>query len=113
MAKEAVNEERLNVQQACTAFSISQCSVRYQRKLSDDNARIADLLLGLSQSLRSWGFGLCFLHLRNVQGHGWNHKRVYRIYCEMELHLRIKPKKRIKRDKPAPPSVPEAVNQVW
>ena len=38
---------------------------------------------------------------------------MYRIYCELELNLRIKPKKRIKRDLPAPLSVPEAVNQVW
>lgn len=36
--------------------------------------------------------GLCFLYLRNVQGYVWNHKRVDRIYCELELNLRIKPK---------------------
>ena len=95
------------------AFRVSQCCFRYERKLSDDNARIANLLLGLSQSQRNWGFGLCFLYLRNVKGYAWNHKRVYRIYCELELNLRIKPKKRIKRDTPEPLSVPETVNQVW
>ena len=48
----------------------------------------------------TWGFGLCFLYLRNVWGHQWNHKRVYRIYRELELNLRIKPRKRLKRNKP-------------
>jgi putative transposase len=38
---------------------------------------------------------------------------VYRIYRELELNLRIKPKRRIKRDKPDALSVPVAVNQVW
>jgi len=113
MAKKAVSEQRCNIRQACLAFSISQCCYRYERKLSDDNARIAELLLGLTQSQRNWGFGLCFLYLRNVKGYNWNHKRVYRIYCELELNLRIKPRKRIKRDTPEPLSVPEKVNQVW
>ena len=48
-----------------------------------------------------------------MQGYGWNHKRVYRIYRELELNLRIRPKRRIKRDKPDALSVPVAVNQVW
>ncbi len=113
MAKDVVNAQKLNLRQACMAFKVSQSCFRYERKLSNDNVRIASVLLGLSQSQRNWGFGLCFLYLRNVKGYGWNHKRVYRIYCELELNLRIKPKKRIKRNLPAPLSVPEAVNQVW
>ena len=36
----------------------------------------------------------------------WNHKRVYRICCELELNLRIKPRKRLKRDKPDALAVP-------
>jgi putative transposase len=53
------------------------------------------------------------LYLRNVKGYGWNHKRVYRMYRELELNLRIKPKKRIVREKPAPLTQPGGINQVW
>ena len=67
----------------------------------------------LTSNRPTWGFGLFFLYLRNVQGYVWNHKRVYRIYCELEVNLRIKPKKRLKRDKPEPPSVPEKPNETW
>ncbi len=50
--------------------------------------------------------GSTALHLRNVKGFGWNHKRVYRIYRELELNLRIKPRKRLVREKPQPLAVP-------
>lgn len=56
---------------------------------------------------------MCYLYLRNVKKYQWNHKRVYRIYRELELNLRIKPKRRIKRDKPEALSVPHKINQVW
>jgi putative transposase len=70
-------------------------------------------LLRLTTTHKRWGFGLCFLYLRNVKGFGWNHKRVYRIYWELELNLRIKPKRRIHRDYPSELDVPIAPNQVW
>jgi len=113
MAKHARAERGLNIRQACRAFGISQTCYRYQAKLSDENAEIADWLIRLTHNQRNWGFGLCYLFLRNVKGFGWNHKRVYRIYCALELNLRIKPKKRIVRAVPQPLSVPEAKNEVW
>ena len=113
MARKTVSGQLLSIRQACQAFSVSECCYRYERKLSDENALIAELLLGLTQSQRNWGFGLCFLYLRNVKGHGWNHKRVYRIYRELELNLRIKPRKRLKREKPEVLAVPDAMNQIW
>ena len=57
--------------------------------------------------MENWGFGLCYLYLRNLKGFGWNHKRVRRIYCELELNLRIKPRNRLKRENPDPLSVPD------
>ena len=98
---------------ACRTFGVSETCYRYSAKLNDDNEAIADLLIGLTRAKKSWGFGLCFLYLRNVRGHRWNHKRVYRIYRELELNLRIKPRKRLKRDKPDALAVPEAPNMVW
>ena len=40
-------------------------------------------------------------------------KRVYRIYRQLELNLRIKPKRRLKRAAPEPLTIPESSNQVW
>ena len=74
---------------------------------------IADWLLAVTKRHRNWGFKLSFLYLRNVKGFRWNHKRVYRIYKELELNLRIKPKKRLYREKPEPLKVPTTINQSW
>ena len=92
---------------------MSERCYRYEPRLKPENERIADLLAGLTQAHRTWGFGLCFLHLRNVKGHCRNHKRVYRIYRDLELNLRIKPKKRLKREKPKELAVPEQPNVMW
>jgi putative transposase len=113
MAKQAVTQRGVSIRVACQAFSISETCYHYHPKLSDENAEIADWLIRLTYNQRNWGFGLCFLHLRNVKGFGWNHKRVYRIYRELELNLRIKPKKRLVRAKPEPLVVPETINQAW
>jgi putative transposase len=113
MAKKAVEQRGLSIRVACQAFTISETCYRYQPKLSSENAEIADWLIRLTHNQRNWGFGLCFLYLRNVRGYGWNHKRVYRIYRELELNLRIKPKKRLVREKPEPLQVPESINRVW
>ena len=100
MAKQALAARGLNIRQTCRAFGISETCYRYQPKLSSENAEIADWLVRLTHNQRNWGFGLCFLYLQNVKGYRCNHKRVYRIYRELELNLRIKPKKRLVREKP-------------
>jgi len=100
MAAKAVARHGIAISLACRTFGVSQTCYRYSRKLNEENEQIADLLCGLTKANKTWGFGLCFLYLRNVRGHGWNHKRVYRIYRELELNLRIKPRRRLKRENP-------------
>ena len=113
MAKKAVLDYKISIKLACTLFSISETCYRYESKLNYENNIIADWLLRLTASQRNWGFGLCYLYLRNVKHFKWNHKRIYRIYRELELNLRIKPKKRLTREKPESLSVPDNINQCW
>jgi len=113
MAKRAVHNRQIPVRLACQVFSVSETCYRYEAKRNYENEQIADWLLKLTDNHRTWGFGLCYLYLRNVKGFGWNHKRVYRIYKELELNLRIKPRKRMSREKPEPLAVPQAINEVW
>ena len=113
LAHRVKDEYCVSIRIACDVLSISATCFAYQARLSDENAEIADWLLRLTTANKRWGFGLCFMFLRNSKGFKWNHKRVYRIYRELELNLRIKPRKRIKRDKPEALSVPSKINQVW
>lgn len=113
MAKEVVALRGISIRLPCQVFTVSESCYRYEAKFNAENARIADWLLRLTDNNRSWGFGLCYLYLRNVKGFQWNHKRVYRIYRKLELNLRIRPRKRLVRDKPEPLSVSQAINEVW
>jgi putative transposase len=98
---------------ACQEFGISQSCYHYERKLDDENAEVANWLLRLTDNHRSWGFGLCYLYLRNARRFTWSHKRVYRTYKKLELNLRIKPRKRLVREKPEALTVPQGINQMW
>ena len=113
MAQRAVTQFRPSIRVVCEVFSISQSCYYYQPKQANDNEVIADWLIRLTTAQRNWGFGLCFLYLRNIKGYKWNHTRVYRTYRELELNLRTKPKKRIVRERPEALGATTAINQVW
>jgi putative transposase len=95
------------------AFRISESCYRYERKLDAENNEVATWLIRLTDNHRNWGLSLCYLYMRNVKGLIWNHKRVYRIYKMLKLYLRIKPRKRLLREKPEVLTVPQGINQVW
>ena len=54
-----------------------------------------------------------YAYLRNQQSISWNHKRVYRVYCEMKLNIRVKPKKKLPKRKATQLSHPVAANLSW
>lgn len=66
----------------------------------------------LAESKPRWGFGLMFDWLR-LHAYEWNHKRVYRVYRELELNLRIKPKKRLPARESVPLDEAQEPNDCW
>ena len=65
----------------------------------------------MTSNQRDWGFAPCYLFLCDVKGFRWNHKRVYPIYLELELNLRIKLKKRLVRERPESLTVSTRINK--
>jgi len=73
---------------------------------------IKNLLLKLSREYPHYGFQTLFGLLRSM-GNLWNHKRVRRIYCELKLNLKRKPKKRLAPRTAQRLVVPDKVNDTW
>ncbi len=67
----------ISIQKACRLMSISQARYRHVETQAEINQKIADKLTELvtTKGQTTWGFRLCYLHLRNVLGWPHNHKR--------------------------------------
>ena len=57
MAEKAVARRGVSIALACRAFGVSETCYLYSLKLKDENEVIADLLVGLTDARRTWGFG--------------------------------------------------------
>jgi len=60
----------------------------------------------------SWGFWKLYHRLRK-DGFVINHKRLWRVYCQLQLNLPRKKKKRLPERIKQPLSVPAMANQMW
>lgn len=106
-------EHGLSVARACRAVSLSRAA--YYAPTLDREAHDAPIVEALNLALAKngrWGFWLCFDWIR-LQGHRWNHKRVWRVYCAMKLNLPRRTKKRLPKIDPQPLDAPQTANQIW
>jgi len=104
-------EYGLSERRACAALEISRTVNRYEPKPNEDHTVIG-MLIPLTDRHPDLGFGKLFKMLRR-QGHRWNHKRVYRIYCGLKLNKRRRGKKRLPSRHPLPLVVSQVMNGCW
>ncbi|WP_371826049.1 IS3 family transposase [Photobacterium sp. GJ3] len=107
----ARKEHGVSLRMACRAVGISDSVYRYQ----PDTNRNDHVILKLQEAVEqypAYGFSKLFKILRRW-GHQWNHKRVYRLYCDLNLNKRQRGKKRLPTRCPEPLSVPATANYCW
>ena len=106
-------EKQLSVRRSCEAVGLSR-SAWYEPpgdKLARDR-EVIDALHSMVEVHRRWGFWKCFRRLR-LDGRGWNHKRVYRIYKDLGLNHKRRTKRRVPARTRQPLDVPAVPNAVW
>ena len=105
-------EHDLPITRACQAARLSRAA--YYKPGTDGSARDADVIAALHAIVveeRRWGFWKCHERMR-LNGHRWNHKRTWRIYCTMRLNLPRRARKRLVRPR-QPLHAPARPNEIW
>jgi putative transposase len=101
----------ISKRRACSTTGFHRSVVRYQPTRPDDQ--------GLRRSLRDlaahfprYGYLRLGDRLRR-QGEHHNHKKVYRVYCEEDLQVRKRKKKRSRSQPRRPLQMPMMLNERW
>ena len=104
-----------SIRRKCKVLQVRR-QTYYRRKQGhrpeQEDARIASILRKTVAVFVAWGFWMVFHYLRK-NGHGWNHKRVYRVWKEQGLALRKIPKRKKIKRKYIDLLAPKRANEGW
>lgn len=100
------------INRACRVMNIDRKTYRYESKKKQGDEMIKALLKSYAAQYPRYGFQKMFDLIR-LKGHIFNHKRVYRLYTELGLNLRIKPKKRLDPRIKIALIEPRQLNECW
>lgn len=103
----------LTIAHACQAVSLGRASFyRAPRNWRIADAAVIDALNEQLKKSPRAGFWKCYQRIRRA-GHGFNHKRVYRVYCQMGLNLRRRTKRVLPKRIAQPLEVSLFPNRQW
>lgn len=101
----------MSVRQACRAVRLSRSMLYYQPKPRNDGQVIEAVMDYITKNPRH-GFGLLYSSFVNMQ-HPWGKTVLWRIYCELNLNLPRRGKKRLPERIREPLDVPSMPNKTW
>jgi putative transposase len=108
-----VTVHRLSVQRACRVVRFARAAwYRPPPALLGQDAAVIEALTGVVAQHPRWGFWKCYQRLR-LLGHGWNHKRVHRIYRALRLNLPRRTRRRVPTRVRQPLAAPAELNRTW
>jgi putative transposase len=108
-----VTEHRLSITKACVAAGLSRAAYHKTPAVPlERDAEVIDALNKVVERNGRWGFWKCFDRLR-LDGRAWNHKRAWRVYCELGLNIPRRTKKRVPKREPVPLAAGSFVNEGW
>jgi putative transposase len=105
-------EHGVSKRQACNAVQLPRSTYEYIPRVDTTGELIAENLQEMVQRHPAIGFWMCHYRLR-LKGYKWNHKRVYRMYCQMKLNIRRRARKRLPVRVKQTLFRPESTNKVW
>ena len=106
-------QAKLSIARSCQIAGLSRAAY-YKRPMlaSQRDGPVIDALNGIVGRHGRWGFWKCFKRLR-LDGQFWNHKRVHRVYCDMNLNLPRRCKKRLPDRLRQPLDLASKPNRCW
>lgn len=108
-----VEQHQLSKSRSCRCVGLSRSAL--YRPLVDwvrRDAPVVRALNGLLEEFPRSGFWK-YDGILSRRGFPWNHKRLYRVYCDLGLNQPRRKKRRLPERDPLPLVVPEKPNQVW
>ena len=106
-------EHKVSIGRSCRAVGLSRASwYRQPQDRLERDREVIKVLMRLTDANHRWGFWQSYQQIRQA-GYGWNHKKVYRVYCELGLNHKRRTKKRIPPRERQSLDTPSTPNAVW
>jgi putative transposase len=103
---------KISQSRSCRLLKIHRKTYRYRTKRRNDDDDLRKNIINIANERRRFGYRR--IHKMLVRkGLKVNHKKVYRIYKEENLKIRVKTRKRLKRDEINNMPIPQLPNKQW